>query len=668
MSNLLFFDLEADGLYDESTKMHCIVGDGGTGQWTLCPSGLTPSEGGIRHHFEESSRVIAHNGINYDRRMLVKHLGLVIPQEKWVDTMIMSRLLKPDRDKGKYKNPHSIAAWGERLGRHKPEHEDWSVYSTEMLHRCKEDVGILKETYHELLKEMAGHDWKQAMRLEHKFAFIMAEMETKGCVLKARYVQFLIHTMKERVIHLDKELRHFFPPRAVPYLTVVKEAFKKDGSYRKAIADWYSAEELGDPTDGSGLVLNGGCAEKGEPNEGCFQRISYEEINLNSDDQVIPILQRVYGWEHLTVTKKGKPQLTDESLVASGLGKMGRSLLLRRKILKGISELQGWLKLMRQDRRMPCVVNTMGTPTGRVTHRGLANVARATVRKDGTLDRANTGGSFMGTQKRDCFTVPKGKVLIGADAAGLELRMLAHYMNNPAMTKIILAGDFHDVLWQVLKEYVHSRGNTKNVEYAFFYGAGDIKLGTMADAPIMLDEIQATELGWWETDGGWKKMPAQRPIALRGVSFTHTGQVIRNLIATGLPELNRLTEMVKQRAQRGYLLGLDSRKLWLRLDDKGRVKSHTALNLLLQAAGAIVMKQANCYLYDSLLPFGDKAQQVIFYHDEYQVEVDKTLVINGKSEIGDLMVDSMVRAGQHFNLNCPLGGEYKIGRSWAYTH
>ena len=31
-------------------------------------------------------------------------------------------------------------------------------------------------------------------------------------------------------------------------------------------------------------------------------------------------------------------------------------------------------------------------------------------------------------------------------------------------------------------------------------------------------------------------------------------------------------------------------------------------------------------------------------------------------------VKSIIEAGEHFNLRCPMDGEYKIGGDWSETH
>ena len=101
--------------------------------------------------------------------------------------------------------------------------------------------------------------------------------------------------------------------------------------------------------------------------------------------------------------------------------------------------------------------------------------------------------------------------------------------------------------------------------------------------------------------------------------------------------------------------GLDGRKLFVRSE-------HSALNTLLQGAGAIVMKKAlvifNEYIKDM------DAHFVCNVHDEWQVEAKEDIA----DEVGRLGVAAIVQAGWAYNLRCPLDGEFNVGNNWSETH
>lgn len=149
----LIFDMESNGLLDEVTQMWCIV--------------AKDIDKGIIHRFGpndifqaleyllQAETLIGHNIIGYDIPVFKKFHPFEYTGEL-IDTLVVSRLQYPDRPspKGyKGKAPHSIEAYGYRLGRGKPEHNDWSCFTPEMLHRCSEDVEITHMIYDYLLEE-----------------------------------------------------------------------------------------------------------------------------------------------------------------------------------------------------------------------------------------------------------------------------------------------------------------------------------------------------------------------------------------------------------------------------------------------------------------------------------------------------------------------------------
>jgi len=227
--------------------------------------------------------------------------------------------------------------------------------------------------------------------------------------------------------------------------------------------------------------------------------------------------------------------------------------------------------------------------------------------------------SPYGKECRACWTVEEGNVLIGVDASGLEIRMLAHYMNDEEYTNEILNGDIHTANQKLAN--LESRDKAKTFIYALMYGAGDEKLGSVV--------------------GG----------------STADGKRARQYFFDNKPTFKSLRDRVQRASAKNYLKGLDGRKLYVR-------NQHSALNTLLQGAGAIIMKQALVMLDDVLKLNAVEYKFVANIHDEWQIEVPK----DKADFIGQFAVDSIVKAGEHFNLRCPLDGEYKIGDNWSETH
>ena len=197
--------------------------------------------------------------------------------------------------------------------------------------------------------------------------------------------------------------------------------------------------------------------------------------------------------------------------------------------------------------------------------------------------------------------------------------MLAHYMNDPEYTKEILHGDIHTANQRAAG--LATRDQAKTFIYAFLYGAGDAKIGTIS--------------------GG----------------SARTGKRLKEKFLSNTPALADLRDRVTSAANRGYLIGLDGRRLWIR-------SPHAALNTLLQSAGAIVMKKALTILDEYAKIYKLSYKFVGNIHDEIQAEVRE----DHAQTFGWLAVECIKAAGIQLNLRCPLDGDYKIGETWAQTH
>ena len=197
--------------------------------------------------------------------------------------------------------------------------------------------------------------------------------------------------------------------------------------------------------------------------------------------------------------------------------------------------------------------------------------------------------------------------------------MLAHYMGDKEYTNEILNGDIHTA--NQTAAGLSERSQAKTFIYAFLYGAGDAKIGSIV--------------------GGSAK----------------DGRALKQRFLGNTPALEHLRDRVTRACSRGYLIGLDGRKLWVRSE-------HSALNTLLQASGAVVMKKALVLLDDAAKELGFDYKFLGNIHDEIQTEVDEQQA----EDFGKLAVSCIVQAGQQFGLRCPLDGEYKIGDNWSETH
>jgi DNA polymerase I-like protein with 3'-5' exonuclease and polymerase domains len=290
------------------------------------------------------------------------------------------------------------------------------------------------------------------------------------------------------------------------------------------------------------------------------------------------------------------------------LKKCAESLKEYLMLQKRIAQIDSWLEAVGKDGRVHGRVITNGAVTGRMTHMS-PNMAQVP-----------NSGSPYGHDCRDLWIVEKGYKLVGIDAAGLELRMLAHYMNDDVYTHEVVSGDIHTA--NQTAAGLQTRNQAKTFIYAFLYGAGSAKIGSIV--------------------GGSAK----------------EGQKLIDSFLRNTPKLKALREKVARvYAKEGWLPGLDGRKLLVRAE-------HSALNTLLQGAGAIVMKQAVVLLHKRLRQSKIDFKIVANVHDEWQIEVEASRA----EEAGKMGTEAIKEAGIVLNMRCPLDGEYKVGNSWKETH
>ena len=573
----IVFDIEANGLNPD--KVWCIVAyEIGakefitwSGDDLLCFKDWIKEQGELE--------VIGHNIIGYDIPVLEQLLDVDFSKCKVTDTLVMSRLAEPSRQGG-----HSLENWGKLLNQPKGEHSDWDNFSQDMVEYCEQDVRVNELVYQRLLRDLASFG-NQSIVLEGQVQRIISKQIKNGWVLDQEKSFVLLAELKEKKFDLEDKVHEKFKPLPT-FIKEITPKVKKDGSYSVV-----------------GLKFLG---EQWTTAVAPFSRLDYPEFNLGSRQQIGRYLQ-YFGWKPETFTEKGQP-IVDEGVLNKVKGipeaeLIGEYLMVQKRI----AQIQSWLDAVQDNGRVHGYVNANGAVTGRMTH-SKPNVAQVPA-----------GNAPYGKQCREVWTVPTGYRLVGMDASGLELRMLAHYMNDEGYTNEILNGDIHTT--NQLASGVKTRNQAKTFIYAFLYGAGDAKIGSIV--------------------GGTAR----------------DGRRLKAKFLKNTPALGALRERVVVAAGRGFVFGLDRRKVSIRSE-------HAALNSLLQSAGAIIMKKALCILdeYATLHKINYKIIGNI--HDEIQTEV----ATKDAERFGRLATASIEAAGLHYELNCPLAGEYKVGANWAETH
>ena len=572
----IIFDIEADGL--NPNNVWCIVAKELNG--TSHTFDNTQIEEGIKF-LQEADTLIGHNIIGYDIPVLEKLYGVKF-NCKIEDTLVMSRLFNPVRENG-----HSLKAWGWRVGCLKQEQpEDFDSYTPEMLEYCIQDVKLNEAVYNYLINEGKIFS-KECIDLEHRVAKIMKEQEKTGFFFNTQQAMELLAELKAKQLAVEDEVHNTFKPKLVddklvtPYVRKDGELSKRgltDEEYRNCIK-----------------------TQNVEP----FMRLKLVDFNLGSRKQIGEYLID-FGWVPKKFTPTGQP-IVDEGTLKK-IEHIREAKLIADFLLyqKRIAQVTSWIDELKDDRVHGSVIPN-GTITGRMTHRNpnMAQVPNA--------------GSPYGKECRSCWTIPDGYKLVGIDASGLELRMLAHYMDDSDYIEEVINGDIHTTNQNLAG--LKTRDQAKTFIYALVYGAGDAKIGSVAG-------------------GGLQK-----------------GKELKQTFFKNLPSLKNLKEKVQKASERGYLKGLDGRKIYVR-------SQHAALNTLLQGGGAIVMKKAMCILQDLINLNALDAKFVANIHDEWQIQVKESQA----EFVGQLGVEAIEKASQHFNMRCPLTGEYKIGENWYETH
>ena len=577
----LLFDIETDSL--NPTTIWCIAAYDVDNQvmHSFKPDSI---DQGIEL-LQKADKLIGHNIIGFDIPVVKNLTGVDLWDKKLTDTLVLSRLFNPTRE-----GSHSLESWGYRLGHNKIEFEDFENYSEEMLTYCENDVMLNFRVYNHLKKESKGFS-RQSVDLEHEVLKIICEQREHGFLFDERKASLLVAELEENLNEVIKEVRKVFKPKVETY--TLRAIYNNNGKLSK----FASCRELGKRfrlTDDEYKEI-----EKPQKIQRCIQT----EFNLGSRKQIGEYLQD-FGWKPKKFTPTGQP-IVDEGTLTN-IKNIPQAQLIARFLMlqKRIAQIKSWLKELKDD-RIHGFVNPNGTITGRMTHSNPNTGQLPSTRVE------------YGTQCRSCWTVPKGYKLVGIDASSLELRMLAHYMNDEEYTNEVINGDVHSANQRLAG--LESRDKAKTFIYALCYGARDRKLSTI--------------LG----------------------KNTRDTKRIREQFLDNLPSFKTLKDRVARAATKKFLKGLDGRRLIVRSE-------HSALNTLLQGAGSIVMKQA-LVLFRSYIKDLD-AKIVANVHDEWQVEVKE----DQAEEVGKRGIQAIIDAGSLLNLNCPLNGEYNVGNNWSETH
>lgn len=560
---------------------------------------------------------VTHNGIGFDIPTLVRLCKLGISYSKVVDTFVLSMLFHPTLEGG-----HSLGAWAKRIGMEKGDFNDFSRYSEEMATYCQQDTRITAEVFLRLTARMRTVGFTEiGASIEHRGWAVIQKQRKNGFAFDVERAAQLFATLRHEQERLKEKIYERFPP----ILTCIREygaARKKDGAFTenyKRHQQLYPRVEI----DG----------------QGNYRVFDWVEFNLGSPSQRVEKLLAL-GWKPLEftpVTEKGgggNPKATDGGELVPSLAKFAEEsgieevkLIAQWMALQGRANAVGnWIDLYND--KTGCIHGNLWLASSlryRHDNPNTANIPSVRLDKEDHPIRGAEG--YYTYEARDLWThrgKNGGRKLVGVDAKGIQLRVLAHYLDDAEFTKAILAEDPHAYnrdAWEFTPD-ASGRRLAKTVLYAIVMGAGDGRIAS--EAGISLAEAKAA----------------------------------KKLLFDRVPGLPALIKRLKQEFKAtGRITLCSGSKVAMKRD-------YTVIPYLLQGDESQIMKLAMIYIDAGIRKNNYDVMKVGDIHDEHQYDC-YVPHIEGFIELCN---QSFKRAGEFFKYRLPIECSTQVGETWAETH
>ena len=455
---------------------------------------------------------------------------------------------------------HSLKAWGQRLGCEKIEFDDFSTYTPEMLEYCKQDVLLCSKVYHLLEASMSKFSEK-SISDEHRMRIVADRISNNGFELDKDKAVKLYNDLVLEQEQIEQECRNLFPP-------IVEERY----------------------SDKTGKRL----------------KDKITEFNPASRQQIASRLIEL-GWVPTELTPTGQPKVDEKTLSHCSIP-VAETLATYFMLQKRSALVKSWIKSCTDENRVHCKYRTLGAITNRMSC------------VDPNLQQVPAVRVQYGKECRELFKAATGNKLLDTDAAGLELRVLAHYMNDDKFTKEVLEGDVHTANQRMAG--LDTRDQAKTFIYALLYGAGDAKIGAVVNGSAK------------------------------------DGAELRSRFMSNMPAYKRLSEAVIRKGEsEGRLKAIDGRVL--------RVRSgHASLNTLIQGSSAVLMKKWFMYVDHYLRRRRIRSKIVAMIHDELVLESAEKDVDATRESV----ILSISQVNKAYNLRCKLECDVQVGNNWSEIH
>lgn len=581
---------------------------------------------------------IGHNVIGFDIPVIGHCLGIALDSTypKVVDTFVVSRLTNYK----KY-STHSLEEIGEHLGYHKIKFKDFDKLSQEMIDYCIRDVRLSEKIYLSQVKWLKSEHWQDALSIEHWTAWLCKEMSDTGFKLNVPKVEKLLVDVQTHMDTIEPIFQKQWPPWKIEEKRL-KYRVNKDGSLNKRLEEAMSSGDW--KLEGDEVVFYvdktfnpGSTKDRVEK----LWEAGWKPYVKSKTHQEFSRINPGDVWGKGILTPQGYQekkdyfdfygwQVNEENLsTLPESAPEGARLLAQWLTLEGRRKaLQTWLGCVSEDSRIHGKFWFIGAWTHRMSH--------------SDPNQANISSPFHGEPRNAVEEIKKqydadlrscwvsDNILVGTDADGIQLRILASYLRNDDYVHAIVNGkkedgtDIHNLNRRSLALDHIDRDDAKTFIYAWLLGARTGKISSILKCSQNLAK-QAEQSFLENTEG---------------LSGLKKGMIVRD-------------------AKRGYFEGLDGRKVPCSSE-------HLMLAGYLQNGEAIIMKRANRLWRE----WADKEkilyQQVDFVHDEWQTECLGSMDM--AENLGYLQRKSIEKAGEHLNLYCPLAGSTQYGKNWLETH
>ena len=595
---------------------------------------------------------IGHNIAGYDIPVINSILGIDLASSNLCDTLIISKMADYSR------TGHAIEDYGVEFNLEKGKFDDWSKYSPEMEEYCIRDVEISHLVYNKYLKFINNSEYKLAIDTEQAFQRIVNSLHNNGFYFNSGQARKLLAKVEEELGVLDKAILEQFParlklvrevtPRGTKHGTIARNSIPKvlgddltpysiDASF--CLCTW-SEFNPASPKQIIDILTEAGWnpVDKTQTAIETEREINKLKYNRNRNEALDKLLEELYIKYNKQQKYGWKVNETNLATLPADAPLPARSLARRILYESRRRTLTEWLSLVGDDQRIHGKFYAIGAWTHRMAHQApnTANIP----------NEYDTAGKLklLGGDMRKLWIAPKNKLLVGVDAEGIQLRIFAHYINDPEFTEALVNGkkedksDPHSLNQRILGNVCKSRAAAKRFIYALLLGAGINKLA----------EVLGTD-----------QREAQSSLDRLLERYTGFALLKQSIIPTD--------------AKRGWFIGIDGRAVRIPGETVGQRK-HLAMSGYLQNGEAVVMKHATLLWDKQLREAGIEFKLVNFVHDEWQTECENNM--DTALKIARTQADALRIVGENLGLLCPLAGsywnedlkDYTIGTTWKVTH